>query len=250
MVTEVRGLSQLLATLKSDKNARHGCLVDNSILFALSYPLDAFNDEAERAFNVLTKESIPAFTNVNIRTEFIELHRRVAIPEALIDLLEDAEESLDSEIVQQLKSLRTSYRKFQKDEKSYKLDDRAIKKYRRLLQKYELNGKDGWEQFCKDYLTGTIQAIWDTTVDQWNLNFISLRSSEKHPLIQDEVTWENMVKLVERFGLGSMDAMILNLFQCSTLSILLTADSDLAYSATKLQLKNKLVFAPDSLLKS
>ena len=165
-------------------------------------------------------------------------------------MMKDAERSLDNEIVQQLKSLRASYRKFQKEEKSYKLDDRAIKKYRQLLQKYELNGKDGWEQFCEDYLTGTIQSIWDTTVDQWNLNFISLRATEKHPLIQNEVTWKNMVKLVERFGLGSMDAMILNLFQCFTLSILLTADSDLAYSAQRLKLKNKLVFVPDSLLES
>ncbi len=247
-MSAVRGLSKLSSILKSDMSARSGCLVDNSILFALSYPLDTFNNEAEQAFNILAKEFVPVFTNINIRTEFIELHRRVAIPEALIDLLEDAEKSLDSELVQQLKSLRTSYRKFQKEEKSYKLDDRTIKKYRHLLQKYESNGKDGWEQFCEDYLTGTIQSIWDATVDQWNLNFISLRATEKHPLIQEEVSWEKMVKLVERFGLGSMDAMILNLFQCSTLGILLTADSDLAYSAEKLKLKNKLVFVPDSLL--
>lgn len=244
----VRGLSQLLSTLESDKEVRNGCLVDNSILFALSYPLDAFNHEAEQAFNVLTRESIPVFTNVNIRTEVIELHRRVAIPEALIDLLEDAEKILDDEIVQQLKSIRTSYRKFQKEERPYKLGDRAIKKYRQLLQKYESKGKDGWEQFCEDYLTGAIQSIWDTTVNQWNLNFISLSATEKHPLIQQEVTWENMVKLVERFGLGSMDAMILNLFQCSTLNVVLTADSDLAYAAQRLKLKNKLVFIPDSLL--
>ncbi len=75
----VRGLIQLSSTLKSDKDARNGCLVDNSILFALSYPLDAFNDDAEQAFNVLTKESIPVFTNVNIRTEFIELHQHLTL---------------------------------------------------------------------------------------------------------------------------------------------------------------------------
>ncbi len=246
-MAELRNFGELLSMSKTHKFSESGCLVDNSILFALSYPLDTFNEEAEKAFNILSKNSIPAFTNVNIRTEFIELHRRVAIPEALIDLLEDSEKLLDTELAQQLKSLRTSYRKAQKEEKSYKLDDRSIKKYRNLLKKYELGEKDGWEQFCEDYLTGAVQSIWDTTVKQWNLNFISLRATEKHPLIKEDVTWENMVKLVERFGLGSMDAMILNLFRCSTLSVLLTADEDLAYAAEKLKLKDKFVFVPNSL---
>lgn len=221
-----------------------------AFFFSLSYPLDTFNDQAEVVFNLLAKESVPVFTNVNIRTEFIEQHRRVAIPEALIDLLEDAEESLQSEIVQQLKSLRTSYRKAQKEDKSFKLNEREIKKYRNLLGKYELNGKDGWEMFCKEYLTGTIQKIWDTTVAQWNLNFISLRATEKHPLISTEVSWDEMVKLVEKFGMGSMDAMILNLFQCSTIEVLITADEDLAYAVEKLKLKGKRVIIPDSLLDS
>lgn len=204
----VKALSELPEILKTtNKNTKSGCLVDNSILFALSYPLDTFNENAEFAFNTLAKESSPVFTNVNIRTEFLELHRRVTIPESLIDLLEDGEESLDNEIVQKLKSLRTSYRKSQQDEKSYKLDDRTIKKFRNLLKKYKTNDKDGWEQFCEDYLTSRIQEAWNRTSDQWNLNFISLRSTEKHPLIREEVSWEGMVKLMERFGIGSMDAI-------------------------------------------
>jgi len=247
-VAEILGISKLESVLSAKKNSLAGCLVDTSILFALSYPLDLFNEDAETAFNILAKQSIPVFSNVNVRTEFIELHRRVAIPEGLIDLLQDAEASLDLELAQQLKSLRTRYRNAQAEDKSFLLSDKEIKKYRRLLIKYQGDGKDGWEQFCEDYLIGIIQQEWAITEDQWNLNFFTLRSNEKHPLIISDVTWEDMVQLVERFGLGSMDAMILNLFNCSTLGILLTADSDLAYAAQKLNMSGKYVFVPDTLV--
>lgn len=106
-MAKILGISKLESFLSAKENSCTGCLVDTSILFALSYPLDIFNEDAEMAFNVFAKQSMPIFTNVNVRTEFIELHRRVAIPEALIDLLKDAEVSLDLELIQQLKSLRT-----------------------------------------------------------------------------------------------------------------------------------------------
>ena len=73
------------------------------------YPLDNFNEHAE-AFKILTEFEVPIYTNVNIRSEFIEFYRRVIIPEALIDLLEDSGENLQPMILQKLKSLRTRYR--------------------------------------------------------------------------------------------------------------------------------------------
>ena len=130
-MSNFRGTSVLENILSSE--VRRGCLVDTSVLFALSYPLDPFNEDAERAFNILTKWSVPIFTNVNIRTEFIDLHRRVAIPEGLIDLLQDAESYLSPELVQQLKSLKTRYNKAKMEDKSFLLSDKEIKTYRKLL---------------------------------------------------------------------------------------------------------------------
>jgi hypothetical protein len=72
-VSELRGISELSAVLGKDGAARQGCLVDNSILFALSYPLDTFNEDAEKSFDTLAKQSVPVFTNVNIRTEFTRI---------------------------------------------------------------------------------------------------------------------------------------------------------------------------------
>jgi len=45
--------------------------VDTSILFAVSYPNDANNTAASELFDYLAELKIPAFTNVNIRAEFM-----------------------------------------------------------------------------------------------------------------------------------------------------------------------------------
>jgi predicted nucleic acid-binding protein len=63
-----------------------GCIVDTSILFAVSYPNDAHNTAASELFDYLAELKIPAFTNVNIRAEFIQNQFLVIVPEGLADL--------------------------------------------------------------------------------------------------------------------------------------------------------------------
>lgn len=225
-------------------DTKKGCLVDTSILFSLIYPLDIFNEQAEDAFKILAEFDVPIYTNVNIRLEFIELYRRVIVPEALIDLLEDSGENLHPMLLQKLKSLRTRYRNAQKEEKSFKLSDYEIKKFRELFLNYSENQDTGWQEFCESYLSGAIQNAWDQTVDGWNLNFLSLRATEAHPLIEKEVSWEGMVSLVEKFGIGTSDAMILNLFQCSKLDTLITTDTDLVYAFNRSNVADKKLFTP------
>lgn len=71
--------SEVLKTAQSNPSLQRGCIVDTSILFAASYPPDEFNTEAEELFDFLLDLEIPAYTNVNIRAEFINLHMRVMI---------------------------------------------------------------------------------------------------------------------------------------------------------------------------
>lgn len=63
------------------------CFVDTSILFSATYGSDVFNSESEAAFDILASAGYSLFTNINVRSEFLENHRRVLIPEILIDLL-------------------------------------------------------------------------------------------------------------------------------------------------------------------
>lgn len=68
-----------------------------------------FNGESVQAFEQLAEFKIPVFTNVNVRAEFLENHRRVLIAECLIDFLEDMGLQLDGLLAEKLKGHRTSY---------------------------------------------------------------------------------------------------------------------------------------------
>jgi len=236
-------LSSYLKTSKDDQT----CFVDTSILFSATYDSDAFNSESELAFDLLAEAGFSVFTNVNVRSEFLENHRRVLIPEILIDLLAVKGSRLDSILHEKLKSHRTSYQKKVAEEKNTKMDPIQIKMWRRLLLEYSFNGTDGWTLFCRDFLIGKIRRIWQDTENFFALNFISTRVGEESPYLDQIPRWENAVDLMERYGLASFDAMIVNMFLCSKISLLLTADLEMAECVNKESKGSKLVFVPDSL---
>ncbi len=238
-------LSSYLNTSKEDRT----CFVDTSILFSATYDSDAFNSESEIAFDLLGEADVSIFTNVNVRSEFLENHRRVLIPEILIDLLAKKGSQLDSILHEKLKSHRTSYHKKVAEEKNTKMDPIQIKMWRRLLLEYSFDGTDGWTLFCRDFLKGKIRRIWEDTEKFFALNFISTRIGEESPYLDQIPTWENAVELMERYGLASFDAMIVNMFLSSKIPILLTADLEMADCVSKESKGSKLVFMPDSTLR-
>ncbi len=240
------------STLPSYLNANvvdQTCFVDTSILFSATYDSDAFNSESERAFDLLADAGYSVFTNVNVRSEFLENHRRVLIPEILIDLLAIKGAQLDSILHEKLKSHRTGYQKKVAEEKNTKMDPIQIKMWRRLLIEYSFDGIDGWTLFCRDFLKGKIRRIWQDTEKFFALNFISTRVGEESPYLAQFPSWENAVDLMERYGLGSFDAMIVNMFLCSKIPILLTADLEMADCVNQESKGFKQVFVPDSIFK-
>ena len=63
---------------------KRGCIVDTNVLFAGSYDYDSYNEWAEEVFYVLERNNIPVYTNMNVRSEFINLQRRVLLAEGLV----------------------------------------------------------------------------------------------------------------------------------------------------------------------
>ena len=237
-------LSSYLKTSKRDP----ACFVDTSILFSATYDSDAFNSESELEFDLLAEAGFSIFTNVNVRSEFLENHRRVLIPEILIDLLAAKGSQLDPILHEKIKSHRTSYQKKVAEEKNTKMDPVQIKIWRRLLSEYSFDGIDGWTLFCRDFLKGKIHRIWQDTEKLFALNFISTRIGEESPYLEQFPNWESAIDLMERYGLASFDAMIVNMFLCSKISFLLTADLEMADCVNKESKRSKLVFVPDSAL--
>jgi len=129
----------------------------------------------------------------------------------------------------------------------YKFNEEKIKDWRRRLRPYPKNQFDGWESFCAQFLKNRIELIWDNAVEELGINFLTLRSDDPPDWLTGEVSWENMASLVGRYGIGSFDAMIINLFLNSRFSALITADRDVAYTIERLNQAGKFAIVPDSL---
>lgn len=233
-------MSQLGTLLEKYPEIKNGCLLDTNILISASLPIDPRNDAAEELIAELERLEIPVFSNVNIRSEFLEIQRRVLIPECLIEFYEN-DYDLDSFVDQKLKSVQTSYRKSLDNKKIYKFSDDRIKEFRELLSATTINGKNGWLYFCETYLAPQILAVWDEVVELCGLNFIKIRDGEDHPLLTSKVSWSGVNDLIGNYGIGSSDAMIVNLLLSSRLKIVATSDGDIQYLGKVLNKKYKLV---------
>lgn len=250
MAADKINLFSALPAYLAEPDYRSGCFVDTSVLFSESYPLDPFNEECDHTFDVLAKYDVAIFTNVNVRAEFLENHRRVLIAECLIDILEEKGQDFDGVLLEKLKAHRTMYRRKLNEEKSAKMDVNQIKIFRKLLSNHRSQHGNGWELFCRDYLFGKLAPIWDQVEEELGLNSISLRSGDRNPLLDHHPEWDQAVRLMGLYGIGSSDAMIINMFLCSKISTLLTADFEMAECALKESKGKKSIFIPDSAAQS
>ncbi|MGK5088025.1 hypothetical protein WDW86_10750 [Bdellovibrionota bacterium FG-2] len=241
--------SELASFVQLHPASKLGCLLDTSILFSASYDLDTFNSETAKVIDCLAELQIPIYTTYNVRSEFLELHRRIIIPECLIDFLEDLGKTLKPELVLDLTSMRTQLRKANAEGKLFRIQDQKIKFYRAALASYRNGAHDGWAAFCKNYLHEKIAKVWETAVELLGLNFIGLRSDEHDSVLSGHPSWQGTTDLVGRFGIGSVDALILDVFFNSKFLLLLTSDRDMAYCIETAKYPNRFVFLPDSLTK-
>jgi hypothetical protein len=215
---EIR-ISELEKQIQTHPELKKGCIVDTNIVFAFSFPLDTFNEWAEEVVSTLHKLNIPIYTNLNVRSEFIDLNRRVMIPEGLVDFYEEIDGSFDEgTVIAKLKSLKTRKRKAEDEGRTFKLSDSEIKQYSELLNSIPwVDGESNWTLFCRDYFAPYIDDVWERAVKRMKINFLGTREIESKEFF-------NKVKIVGISGLGSSDAMIVNLFQESNIPLMITAD--------------------------
>ncbi|MGK5084359.1 hypothetical protein WDW37_13770 [Bdellovibrionota bacterium FG-1] len=219
-----------------------GCIVDTNAVFAASMPLDRLNTWAEEVFLRFRDYKVPVYSNLNIRSEFIDLHRRVLIPEGLVSLFDatDGDVSLSLELRTQLKLLKSAKKKATEAKKLFKFNDQQLKKFRRLMSVPRLDPSKPivWESFCKDYFHSYLSRAWDSTLETYGIQFLGTREIESGEHFTKRPSWKDMTDIVGRYGIGSTDAMIVNFFLCSKFSMLVTGDEDVAYVIERL--------APDS----
>lgn len=219
-----------------------GCLIDTNVIFAASFPLDTFNEWSEQVFGELRHQNISPFTNVNVRSEFIELNRQVLVPEGLIAFFDEAQDVLRDEVYQKLRSLKSNSDRANREGRTFKLGDREIKTYRALLEPISIpDFENGWQFFCLKYFHPYITNAWDEAVQALGLKFVGTRAIESREYFMGDPNWKDALDIVGRFGIGSADAMIVNLFLKSKFPLLVTADRQMFDAVETLSDGKKLI---------
>lgn len=237
-------LADLKSLASTNPDLQRGCVVDTNALFAAVIPPDRLNAWAEATFIQLNALGLPAFTNINIRSEFLDLQRRVLIPEGLVSLYDSPISPNFAPAVQtQLRSLKTLMRRATEEGRLYKFNDQQVKRYRDLLVEY--GEFETWEDFCRDFVHPYIVTAWDDMVSALNLQFVGTRGIESREYFESDPRWKGVADIMGRFGIGSADAMIINFFLCSKFSLIVTGDEDVAYVVERLSDGTKYVLVPE-----
>jgi predicted nucleic acid-binding protein len=244
---EIFRFSDILRLRNVNSNLQKGCIVDTSILFAISYPNDAHNPVAVELFDYLSELQIPVHTNVNIRSEFIHNQLQVMIPEGLSDMYSKDGKSLHESIYKKLQSNYTTVSEARNKNLSYKFSNSKVVEWRDFFRKNITSGRDAWFNFCRDFISHRIQNVWEQTCNEVGVNFLSLRGSDTKNWLTGPVDWKDADALVGNYGIGSFDAMIINLFLNSHFPALVTADKEIARTVQDLKPEGKFVFVPDKL---
>lgn len=245
MTSGVFKFSDILRLKSVNPNFEKGFIVDTSILFAASFPNDAHNTVAAELFEYLRELNIPAITNVNIRAEFIQNQFQVLVPEGLCDMYSEYGKLLSGPVYKKLQSNYTTVTESKNSGRSYKFSNTKITEWRDFLRAHSTTGKDTWFEFCHDFINHRIETVWEDTCEEIGVNFLSLRGSDAKEWMTGPIEWKDASSLVGNYGIGSFDAMIVNLFLNSHFPALITADKEIARTIQSKNPVDKFVFVPD-----
>jgi len=230
-------LNSLIAT---NGDIKLGCVVDTNALFAASTPSDNLNEWAETVFTNLHNLGIPAYTNLNIRSEFLELQRRVLIPEGLVSFYDEKDKkTLSLPLNTQLSQLKSKKDRATREDRLFKFGEQRIKYFRNLFATSD--NTNAWELFCADFLSPYISTAWEDTIETLNIKFAGTRAIESREFFNRAPNWKDMADIIGRFGIGSADAMIVNFFLCSNFKLIVTGDEDVVYAVERLSNGTKFV---------
>jgi predicted nucleic acid-binding protein len=248
-MTNILSYSEVRASESIRKALTGGLIVDTNCLVSATYFADDFFEITSEFFDFLVKIKSPLYCNVTVRSEFLEIYRRIIFTEALLDFESKVQKShLPLNLAKKLSSMRSNQGKRDKDDrKPLRLADAEIKNIK--IEMMQIKGRSGnlWENFCKSFVSNKLASEWSRIVDDFGLNSLKTSDANTQHLFDSFPKWKNMVLLMEQQGLSSSDAMILNIFQSTNINYILTSDLDLGLALINLKLPSKFVILPDTI---
>ncbi len=233
---------ELKKILSEKHQFEDGCLIDTSVLFGAILDTDLYHEDASEIISLMTERRIPRFINANIRSEFLNNARRVIIAEAAVDLYEDYGSLLPDKIYDKLRSLHRRANDAKDSGKTFRVQEEEIKQIKKLFQDVGATFVEPiWELFCSSYLNGKLQSEWRRVEDEMGINSISFTKGDSEGLLQSDLSWDEVIRVIENSGSASSDAMIINLFSASKLKLIITSDEDFAEVVSDFSSDDKIV---------
>lgn len=226
------------------------CLADSSFLIAMSDKEHRFYDDAQFLGEKFAEYDVRLFVSVTARSEFIDYHRRVIVTETLMDMLAPTSKwKISLAVREELKTQRGWIDNQAKSDNGPYLSDSRIKACKQVFLPKTHSGHIGWTELCREFLAGELLKAWKSVSNTLDLSYIDMRADDAKELFHKELHWDSMYRLAEESAMGSQDAMILNLFDCSIFPFVVTMDFDLAYGVLQ-STTDKTAIVPDNLYRN
>lgn len=243
------GYSELSRLLNKHAGIKTGVILDTNILVSATYEPDRFHDDAIDVVDRLIENKIPLFCNINVRIEFLEIHRRILFSEEILDFEAIADKSkLPASLASMLTTYRNKYErklKAKPDEAPLRLSDPEIKGFKFEMLQVKSEKGNLWTELCENKISSKILDIWNETEQEVGVNFLGLGSIDHKSYLIKNPEWNDAVNLMSKHGLASSDAMILNMYLCSIFETIVSSDSDIAIAIKNENHSNKHCLLPD-----
>jgi predicted nucleic acid-binding protein len=242
-MSQLWGYSDLYNLIDERPNLKLGMMIDTNLLVAATYDFDENNEKTKEFLELIFENEIPLYCNVNVKAEFLEIHRRIIFTEAIIDFAQAIDiVKLPPSLASKITSLKTRVMKLEKRNKEEKIDppkvlrlsEAEIKDFKlEIVRVSNSAGENLWYELCESRVGDKISTLWEDSKDEYGLNFIGTRQDDQDKHLKFEPDWSNATDLMERQGLSSADAMIVNMFLASKFDVLITSDNEVALAILK-----------------
>lgn len=188
------------------------------------------------------------FTTVNTRSEYLDFYRRLTMTEQLRDIvLENPAWKLSQNAKTQIQYQSGILKRRENQGSDPVFNDSQIKAIKSAFSAGRFSGKLGWLALCDRVLRNRLDEV-EVDLSKFGVEYISQHESSQSVFFSKKIDWPEAKRTSETTCLSLSDSMILNAFQCSKFSFILSADFDIGYAALASK-EFKDVVMPDSVAK-
>lgn len=242
-MSQLWGYSDLYNLIDQYSNLKLGMMIDTNLLIAATYDFDENYEKTKEFLDLVFENQIPLYCNVNVKAEFLEIHRRIIFTEAIIDFAQAIDLSkLPPTLASKITTLKNRVYKIEKKNKEenlnpskvIRLGEAEIKDFKLEMLRVSNSAEENlWYELCESRVGDKISTLWEETEDAFGLNFIGTRKEDQDKHLKFEPDWNKATELMEKQGLSSADAMIVNMFLSSKFDLLITSDNEVALAILK-----------------